>query len=91
MDTSSSDLITDFFIPVLRNSVKYDRGVGYFSSGWLRIAAKGMVKFATNGGRASWVTSPVLSKEDWQALSMGDEARTNPVIHAAIERNIIDL
>jgi len=64
LDTSSSDLIQDFFVPALTASLRYDRGVGYFSSGWLRLAAVGMVQFAANGGRARWVTSLILCKED---------------------------
>lgn len=91
LDTSNSDLIKDFFIPVLTNSVNYDRGVGYFSSGWLRIAAHGMVNFAANGGRARWVTSPILDEDDWDALITGDEARKNPVLRTILERNINEL
>jgi len=52
LDTSSSDLIEDFFVPLLAHATRYDRGVGFFSSGWLRLTATGMVKFAANGGRA---------------------------------------
>ena len=44
LDTSSADLIADFFLPMLSHSVRYDRGVGYFSSGWLWVAASGMNK-----------------------------------------------
>lgn len=91
LDTSSADLIADFFIPALSCSVQYDRGVGYFSSGWLRITAKGMVSFAANGGRARWVTSPILDSADWEALQTGDSARTDPVLRAALSRNIHDL
>ncbi|MCG3209276.1 MAG: hypothetical protein FOGNACKC_02897 [Anaerolineae bacterium] len=91
MDTSSSNLIDNFFAPALGASIHYDRGVGFFSSGWLRIAAKGMVKFAANGGRSRWVTSPILDQADWEALKTGDAARYNPVLREALERNIIDL
>ena len=91
LDTSSADLIGDFFIPALTNSVRYDRGVGFFSSGWLRIAATGMAQFAERGGFARWVTSPILSKTDWEAMQTGDDARTNPVLRAALEQNIQDL
>lgn len=59
LDTSTHHLIADFFIPALANATHYDRGVGYFSSGWLQITAKGMVDFAAHGGRARWVTSPM--------------------------------
>lgn len=52
IDTSTADLIKDFFVPVLSRAVRYNRGVGFFSSGWLRLTARGMVPFAANGGRA---------------------------------------
>ena len=88
LDTSSADLITQFFVPALTNSTKYDRGVGYFSSGWLRVAAQGMVDFAANGGRARWVTSPILDELDWEALLTGDSARSDPTLHKALSHNI---
>lgn len=91
LDTSTGDLTKDFFIPVLNEAIEYVRGVGFFSSEWMRINAKGMKAFATNGGRARWVTSPILSKEDWQALQTGEEARFDPVLRAAMQRNIDDL
>lgn len=49
INISSHDIVGDFFVPVLKNAVRYDRGVGYFSSGWLRANAQGMVDFAANG------------------------------------------
>lgn len=91
IDTSSADLVEDFFVPALSCSVKYDRGVGYFSSGWLRENARGMVSFAANGGIARWVTSPILSERDWEALQSGDAARNNPVLLEALAKNIEDL
>ncbi len=54
--------------PELAVSVRYDRGVGFFSASWLRLAAKGMTGFAANSGRARWVTSPILGEADWEAL-----------------------
>ena len=91
LDTSKSDLIADFFVPALMASERYDRGVGFFSSGWLRLAVAGLVKFAANSGRARWVTSPILSKEDWEALQLGDQARYDSVLRAALERNLDEL
>ena len=91
MDTSSCDLIEDFFVPALTASVRYDRGVGFFSSAWLRINAAGMVAFSGNGGKARWVTSPILSEADWEALITGDKARHDPILRHALERNIQDL
>ena len=40
LDTSSSDLTEDFFVPALSAAYRYDRGVGFFSSGWIRITSK---------------------------------------------------
>lgn len=91
LDTSTADIIEDFFVPVLAHATRYDRGVGFFSSGWLRLTARGMVAFAANGGRARWVTSPILSEADWAALQAGDAARDDPVLRAALARNIDEL
>ncbi len=91
MDTSSADLVRDFFTPSLSASQRYDRGVGYFSSGWLRINAKGMAQFAMNGGRARWITSPILSESDWDALQAGSAARFDSILHDSIAQNIHDL
>ena len=49
---------------------------GLFSSGWLRIMAWGMVSFTANGGDTCWVSSPILSEADWEAVQTGDAART---------------
>lgn len=55
LDTSSGDIIRDFFNPALAASIRYDRGVGFFSASWLRLASKGMTEFAANSGLARWV------------------------------------
>lgn len=91
LDTSSHNLVDEFFTPALTCSVRYDRGVGFFSSGWLRIASQGMVAFGANGGRSRWVTSPILDEHDWDAMRTGDSARSDAVLRAVLERNIGDL
>lgn len=91
LDTSGADIIADFFVPALSASVRYDRGVGFFSAGWLQIAAEGMAAFARNSGRARWVTSPILSEEDWQAMQLGEAARCDEVLRRAIGHSLDDL
>lgn len=91
LDTSTHDLTRDFFVPLLSNAQRYARGVGFFSSGWLRINASGLVQFAQNGGRARWVTSPILDDADWQALQLGEAARDDRILRGALERTIVDL
>jgi superfamily II DNA or RNA helicase len=91
LDTSSGDIIRDFFDPALAVSIRYDRGVGFFSASWLRLAAKGMTVFAANGGHARWVTSPILSEADWLALQDGSAARDNETLKKAMEVSISEL
>lgn len=91
MDASTNTIINDFFIPCLSNSVRYDRAVGYFTSGWLNYAAPGMVRFANNGGHARWITSPQLTEADWKALQRGTEARQNGILLDALRNEISDL
>jgi len=91
INTSEHNIIEDFFIPALNNSVRYDRGVGYFSSGWFRIAAKGMEKFAENNGYARWITSPILTEEDWDALITGEIAKEDILLYEILKRNLVKL
>lgn len=39
-----------------------------------------MAKFAENGGKARWIISPIISREDWDALRLGIEGKTNMII-----------
>ena len=71
LDTSNADIIADFFVPALKASVRYDRGVGFFSAGWLRKAVQGMVDSAHNSGPAYGVTSSILCEGDWLASRIG--------------------
>ncbi len=91
LDTSEHDLTAELFVPLLSNSIRYDRGVGYFSSGWLRTNYEGMVAFANNGGKARWITSPILDQADWDALQAGDAARNDIALRAILQQNITNL
>ena len=44
-----------------------------------------------NGGRATFVVSPILQDEDWDAIRLGAIAKDNPAIKAALGRTIHDL
>lgn len=75
--TSKFTFSTDFIIPALKNSIRYDRGVGYFTSGWIKNNIKGIIPFIENGGIARWITSPILTQTDTEALKKGTEAQIN--------------
>ena len=90
-DSEQHDLIQDLIVPLLRNSTSYLRGVGFFSSGWLRLAAPGLVPLVENGGLARIVTSPVLGKGDWEALQHGEAARQDACLQDILRKNIEEL
>ncbi|MDH7576987.1 MAG: DEAD/DEAH box helicase family protein [Bacillota bacterium] len=90
-DSEQYDLIRDLQVPLLAHSRDYLRGVGFFTSGWLRLAAQGVVSFVEAGGKARVVVSPILEASDWEALKLGEAAKTNNVLRAILRRNIENL
>lgn len=91
MATSTSKLLEGFYVPALQQSKSYDRGVGFFTSQWLRLAATGLGALAENGGRARIIASPMLAPEDCAALSQGADARHDPRLKEALQKAITDL
>jgi hypothetical protein len=89
--TSTHNLLEHFYLPALSSSIKYDRGVGYFTSNWLRLAASGLSIFAGNGGKARIIASPKLDRDDCAALNQGTDARNDPALRGALERTLTDL
>jgi superfamily II DNA or RNA helicase len=90
-DSAEHDLIQDLIVPLLKNSQEYLRGVGFFTSGWLKIASQGIVSLLENGGKAKFVVSPILDKQDWEALQLGEEAKHEEWLKHVLEKNIQDL
>lgn len=79
----------DFYAPILKVASKYDRAVGFFSSSSLVHIAEGLLPFVNNGGTMRLVASPILSKEDVEAIKQGYEKRES-VIAGAIERELYE-
>jgi superfamily II DNA or RNA helicase len=90
-DSSESDLVSDLLVPSLRNSNSYLRGVGFFTSGWLRLAAHGLAGLIENGGSAKFVISPILEKSDWDALQLGEDAKSDEALKGMLENNVDDI
>lgn len=68
-------LLDAFYEPCLRESVLYQRAVGYFTSEGLAQVARGVVHLLDNGGRIELVCSPHLDENDIEALQNGYERR----------------
>lgn len=90
-NTSTDEVEREFLIPALERSLRYDRGVGFFSSAWLSRVSQGLISLARNGGKARIVASPILSPADWAALCQGVDAQSDPRLHAALAKSIEDL
>lgn len=90
-DSAEHDLVLDLIAPLLAESYEYWRGVGFFTSGWLKTACKGVVKLVSNGGRAHIVTSPIMQKADWEALQFGNRAKRDSVLLEILREQIVDL
>lgn len=70
-DSDEDDILRDFYIPVLANSVRYDRLAGYFTSSTLAAAARGMADFIKNNGKMRLVTNLEMRPEDVKAVYDG--------------------
>lgn len=82
------DVVRDFLAPALRESVEYDRAVGFFSSTALMAASVGIKSLVQNGGKIKLICSPKLSDEDIKAINSGYEKRK--IIEEAINREFIE-
>lgn len=67
--SSISELLDDFYIPVLEHSVRYDRAAGFFSSAIFTAIEASLSKFVSNNGKLRIVCSPFLSLEDALAIN----------------------
>lgn len=67
-----SDYLTDrFYIPCLKESIRYFRAVGFFTSYSLASVAAGLTVFLRNSGSMLFIASPFLSPEDIEAIAKG--------------------
>ncbi len=67
-ESDSDDILNEFYLPVLSNSVEYQRSAGFFSSSSLAVAAKGISSFISNGGRMKLLCGAKLQKNDIEII-----------------------
>jgi superfamily II DNA or RNA helicase len=66
--SANSNVLKDFYLPIISASTNYDRLTGYFSSTILSLAARGIAGLVRNGGTMRLVASPEFSEEDMAVL-----------------------
>ena len=84
--TNKNDIVREFYIPALKQSVLYKRAVGFFSSTALIELSAGISGLIKNGGKIKFIVSPLLSEEDIDAIKRGYDERE--IIKNSLEREI---
>ena len=90
LDTSEYDLIDELYLPCLKWADRFDRGVGFFTTGWITCNVTGLSDFASRGGKMRLITSPILSNEDTDAIinSEGNNGEAFKRLEAALIDNV---
>ncbi|EGA91388.1 SNF2 family DNA/RNA helicase [Planococcus donghaensis MPA1U2] len=73
--TTTSNVLKEFYEPVLTETVKYDRVSGYFSSKALAVYSKGLEGLVRNNGRYRLIISEDISEEDFEMIKGGYDLR----------------
>jgi superfamily II DNA or RNA helicase len=74
-ESSSDDVLGEFFIPILKESKSYKRVSAYYSSDSIRIIAEGLATLVYNNGTVKLLVSHLVNEKDYDAIV---EAKTNP-------------
>lgn len=74
--TKKCNIINEFFIPILNESLYYKRAVGFFTSSALYELAEGITGLVKNQGKIQLIVSPRLTAEDLLAINDGYALRT---------------
>ena len=67
--TDRDDLITNFFVPCLNNSIEYDRAIEYVTLKSISTLSLGLQNFAQNDGKIRLITGHRYRSEDLNVLS----------------------
>jgi SNF2 family DNA or RNA helicase len=69
------DLVKLFYVPALEDAVRYDRLTGYFNSGALTLAARGIEGLVRNSGHMRLVVGCTLNQPEIEAIEKGEKLR----------------
>lgn len=83
--TYKNNVVKEFYTPVLKQAVLYQRAVGFFTSGALIDLTKGLRGLTKNHGKIQFIVSPRLSEEDIAAINKGYEQKE--IIGCALMRD----
>lgn len=72
-NSARNDPVEDFYVPVLKEAVTYDRVVGYFNSHSLALVADGLKEFVKHNGKMRLLCGTELNSEDEYAILNASE------------------
>lgn len=67
----SSNLVEEFYRPLLREANLYQRVSGYFSIAGLDLYSDSLEELAKNNGNLEFIISKEISKEDYERIKAG--------------------
>lgn len=70
-NSEKDNILEDFYIHVLKESISYKRITGYFSSSSFKVAEKGLIAFIKNGGKMQFILNVQLMPDDYEAIQEG--------------------
>lgn len=82
------NIANEFYLPCMRNAIRYDRITGYFGSTVYLIAWDALKEFVDHGGKMRIICSPFISDEDAKALSEGNRAKTDDILRQSLQDEI---
>lgn len=86
----TANLVENFYLPILSNSVFYDRAVGYFTSESLTTMIKALKPFVlNNNGYIRLIISPYLTNNDLETIKNDINSKHN-LVESIFEQFIQD-
>lgn len=83
------NIVDDFYVPVLKEAILYQRAVGFFSSSALSLIADGIEELVKKNGKIEIVASPKLTQEDIEEIKKGYSLRE--IIENSITKSFDDV
>lgn len=91
--TDTKSRITPYdevIIPLLKKSKLYQRGVAYFHSEWIDLAGEGLIEFVKNNGKIELLTSVDVSKDEYMAFKLGEQAKIDNILKEKIFDDLVN-
>ena len=87
--TGEDDIFNDFYQPVLSQSIRYDRAVGFFSSSIIASNIKGVSELIKKNGTMRLVIGNPLSEDEFEAIKYASEEEKNTLVNGYMDELLI--